>query len=132
MRPNIRGWTVAFMGALALTAPAAAQEAAKPAAESYASDVEYEGWKQYHMYCDRCHGQDAGGSTFAPDLRRSVAPNGTLTKETFRATVRDGRVEKGMPAFAPMLTEAQIDAIYAYVKARSEGRLGPGRPKRAT
>ena len=37
-----------------------------------------------------------------------------------------------MPAFKTMITDAQIGQLYAYVKARSAGTLGPGRPKRAS
>jgi len=34
-----------------------------------------------------------------------------------------------MPAFGTLLTPEQIDAIYAYVKGRAEGRISPGRPE---
>jgi cytochrome c len=105
----------------------------KPAAGETvsASQVEYDGWKVYHSYCDRCHGPDAGGSTFAPDLRKSVGANG-MTDSEFTSVVRDGRTDKGMPAFQTTLTDPQFDQLYAYVTGRSTGALGPGRPKRAS
>ena len=96
-----------------------------------ASSAEYDGWKVYHSYCDRCHGQDATGSTFAPNLRQSVGANG-MTEAAFSSVVRDGLAAKGMPAFQKTITDAQIGQLYAYVKARSTGTLGPGRPKQAT
>jgi len=89
------------------------------------------GWKVFHSYCDRCHGQDATGSSFAPNLRQSVGANG-MTESAFAAAVADGRPDKGMPAFKTMITDAQIGQLYAYVKTRSAGTLGPGRPKRAS
>ena len=97
-----------------------------------ASPSEYEGWKRYHLYCDRCHGQDAMGTTFAPDLRRSIAADGLVTREIFVQVVRDGRAANGMPAFGTLLRDEQIAQIYDYVKARSDGRLVRGRPHRPT
>ncbi|MEX2156373.1 MAG: quinoprotein dehydrogenase-associated putative ABC transporter substrate-binding protein [Gemmatimonadales bacterium] len=97
-----------------------------------ASDEEYQGWKWFHVYCYRCHGTDALGSTLAPDLRHSVSSQGSATRDAFLTTVRDGRIAKGMPSWNALLNQRQIDELYAYVKARSEGRLAPGRPHRAS
>jgi cytochrome c len=100
-----------------------------PGADSLAvSKVEYDGWKTYHTYCDRCHGQDALGSTLAPNLRRSVGPEGSASHDVFIQRVTDGVVDKGMPAWKGVLTPEQIESIYAYVRARSSGRLAAGRP----
>jgi len=96
-----------------------------------ATSAEYDGWKVFHTLCDRCHGQDAMGSSFAPNLRASVGANG-MTEAAFASVVGDGRTDKGMPAFKSMITEAQFGHLYAYLKARSAGTLGPGRPKRAS
>ena len=96
------------------------------------SDAEYQGWKWFHVYCYRCHGTDALGSTLAPNLRHSVSPQGTVTRDVFLTTVRDGRIAKGMPSWSALLNQRQIEQLYAYVKARSEDRLAPGRPHRAS
>jgi quinoprotein dehydrogenase-associated probable ABC transporter substrate-binding protein len=96
------------------------------------SDDEYQGWKWFHVYCYRCHGTEALGSTLAPDLRHSVSPQGTVTRDVFLTTVRDGRIAKGMPSWNALLNQRQIEQLYAYVKARSEGRLAAGRPHRAS
>ena len=120
---------------LAEVTKAAAQDSASSASKAPASNgttatqSEYDGWKVYHTHCDRCHGQDATGSSFAPNLRQSVGANG-MAESAFASVVTDGRPDKGMPAFKTMITEAQIGQLYAYVKARSAGTLGPGRPKR--
>lgn len=97
-----------------------------------ASDDEYQGWKWFHVYCYRCHGTDALGSTLAPDLRHSVSPQGTVTRDVFLTTVRDGRIPKGMPSWSALLNQRQIEELYAYIKARSENRLATGRPHRAS
>jgi quinoprotein dehydrogenase-associated probable ABC transporter substrate-binding protein len=96
------------------------------------SDDEYQGWKWFHVYCYRCHGTDALGSPLAPNLRHSVSPQGTVTHDLFLITVRDGRLAKGMPSWNALLNTQQIEQLYAYIKARSDGRLAEGRPHRAS
>jgi mono/diheme cytochrome c family protein len=90
----------------------------------------YDGWKQYNLNCARCHGEDVLGSTIAPHLVTSLKPNGPInTKELFVQTVCAGRPAKGMPAWCPLGLEMdKIEAIHAYVKGRSDGKVRPGRP----
>lgn len=90
----------------------------------------YDGWKQYNLNCARCHGEDVQGTTIAPHLIVSLQPGGSIpTKELFMQTVCAGRPEKGMPAWCPLgLEMSKIEAIYSYVKGRSEGKLRLGRP----
>jgi cytochrome c len=83
------------------------------------------GWKQYEVYCSRCHGQDALGSAFAPDLRLRAE---ALGSDGFIAIVKNGKVPTGMPGFASQMDDQQINAVYDYVVARTSG-LPPGRPK---
>jgi mono/diheme cytochrome c family protein len=88
----------------------------------------YNGFRRYHAGCNHCHGQDGMGSTFGPSLVERL-----VDLETFRRVVRDGKrngtaVMKGFaddPNVAPYL-----DDIYAYLQARADGALGPGRPTR--
>jgi mxaJ protein len=87
---------------------------------------EYEGWKVFAVNCTRCHGEDAIGSSLAPSLVKSL--QGGVTHPVFVQTVTEGRIPKGMPAWGPLLTPTQIENLYVYLKARSEGRLAPGRP----
>jgi len=96
-----------------------------------ATPDEYQGWKWFHVYCFRCHGIDALGSDLAPNLLKSVSAEGLVTRESFLSTVRDGRQEKGMQSWKELLDDPQIEQLYAYLKARSEGRLAAGRPHRA-
>ena len=94
------------------------------------SQVVYQGWKQYNLNCARCHGEDVLGTTIAPHLIVSLKPDGPIdTKEKFVQTVCAGRPEKGMPAWCSLgLDMDKINAIYEYVKGRSAGEIGPGRP----
>jgi hypothetical protein len=90
----------------------------------------YDGWKQYNLNCARCHGEDVQGTTIAPHLIVSLKPNGPInTKELFVQTVCAGRPAKGMPAWCPLGLEMdKIEAIHAYVRGRSDGKIRPGRP----
>ena len=85
----------------------------------------YNGWKWWHVYCARCHGENALGSPLAPNL---TDPNHPLTRQEFLPLVRDGRVKKGMPAWSQLLDDKQIIDIYIYVMARAQRVLPPGRP----
>ena len=87
---------------------------------------EYNGWKTFAVNCTRCHGEDAVGSTIAPNLMKSLREH--VDHEVFVTTVKNGRPDKGMPTWGPLLTDKQVEDLYAYLKARSEGRLAPGRP----
>jgi len=70
--------------------------------------------------CDRCHGANQEGSV-GPSLVNSLK---TLTKEEFVKTVRDGRLEKGMISFSTNeQVMSNIDALYAYLKGRSDGTI---------
>ena len=70
--------------------------------------------------CDRCHGANQEGMV-GPSLIASLK---TLSKEDFIKTVRDGRLEKGMPSFGtnPAVVE-NIDSLYTYLKGRSDGAI---------
>jgi mono/diheme cytochrome c family protein len=92
----------------------------------------YNGWRRYGDSCLRCHGPDAAGSSYAPDLTLSLQ---TLSEDDFKATVMGGRInvtssqQNVMPPFADVEDVAMyIDDIYAYIKARSDGVIDRGRP----
>ena len=96
------------------------------------SQAVYDGWKQFNLNCARCHGEDVLGTTIAPHLLVSLKPQGPInTKEGFLQVVCAGRPAKGMPAWCSLgMDPATIEKIYAYVKARSDGKMSPGRPAR--
>jgi hypothetical protein len=119
----------------------------------------YAGWFTYHLSCFMCHGEDATGTDVAPDLRKSLKtmsqmqfankilvryrilgiPGGLSPKE-LRDSVDDevSHQRRGpagtitMPVWPddPGMKPHILD-LYAYLKARSDNALGPGRPKMA-
>lgn len=92
----------------------------------------YNGFRRYHSECHVCHGPDGLGSSFAPALAASLE---TLSYEDFLEIVVNGRErvtsseQQKMPAFGinPNVM-CYLDDIYVYLKARSDGKLGRGRP----
>jgi len=99
------------------------------------SDSIYQGWKWWHVYCYRCHGEDAigGVNPAAPDLRWALSATGAnFPRDSFVNTALNGRLAKGMPAWKVLLDTSAIAELYLYVKARSDGWLKPGRPHRVS
>lgn len=86
----------------------------------------FHGYEQYNSYCFRCHGGDAVGGEYAPDLRKSLG-NG-MTYQQFLSTAMAGRPDKGMPSWAGFFEPSDIQAIYEYVKARQLNLISEGRP----
>jgi len=94
----------------------------------------YNGYRRYGDACLRCHGPDASGSSYAPDLTHSLK---SLGEAQFKEIVINGRIavstakENVMPQFGEVAdVVTYLDDIYAYVRARSDGALGRGRPER--
>jgi mono/diheme cytochrome c family protein len=123
----------AIVASEAVEASPAPSEGSTPAVPEslLVNEDEYQGWRYYHIYCARCHGQDALGSANAADLRHSVSEEGGIGRDSFVVIVRDGSADNAeMKGFADLLEDARIGQIYLYVIARGEGRLAMGRPHR--
>ena len=86
----------------------------------------FRGYELFNSYCFRCHGEDAMGSEYAPDLRQSVLNGMTEAQMTQIAMV--GRKAKGMPAWAGFFSPHDLKAIYEYVAGRAHRLVGQGTP----
>jgi mono/diheme cytochrome c family protein len=109
------------------TARAADPASAKPYTVKDGNKVDpktLDGWKTWRaLACERCHGAEQEGLV-GPSLVTSLK---TLSKEDFRATVIDGRPEKGMPPWgASDMVQKNLEGLYAYLKGRSDGDIKPG------
>jgi cytochrome c55X len=77
------------------------------------------------MDCARCHGRDYKGWS-GPSLLEAVRDG---TRERFDWYVLEGDGPRGMPGYRSQpLIVAELDAIYAYLRARSEARFVDGLP----
>jgi mono/diheme cytochrome c family protein len=91
------------------------------------SAVVYTGWKYFNLNCARCHGEDVTGTTIAPHLIDSFK-SGKVDHAEFWRVVHGSRAERGMPNWSGLIDDDKLQAIYEYVKGRSEGKIHPGRP----
>jgi cytochrome c len=94
------------------------------------TDDIFGGFEKYDSYCFRCHGFDAVGGEYAPDLRQSL-DNG-MTRRQFFIVAMEGAQDKGMPGWAGFFTAEELNQVYEYVKARALDLIGPGRPPSKT
>jgi len=123
-------------------------------------DTTFRGWRAYHSACHTCHGVDGTGTTVAPNLVESIknlSERDFVTKviTSYRIVIGAGEIrgddktairesiveqvlkrESGdlvMPAWEQNETvRPHVLDIYAYLRARADGVLGPGRPRRLT
>jgi methanol metabolism-related c-type cytochrome len=100
----------------------------------------WQGFRRYHDACHVCHGPNALGGSFAPNLADSLK---TMSYDDFVAVVAAGRVanrggtEYVMPALGGNKdVMCYLDDIYTYIKGRSvyettndpKTAIPPGRP----
>jgi mono/diheme cytochrome c family protein len=86
----------------------------------------YNGFRRYHAGCNHCHGPSGMGSSFGPGLIAALPDI-----DAFRRVVLNGQATGAsvMKGFADDANVAPyVDDIYAYLQARADGALGPGRP----
>jgi len=107
---------------LMLAAGAQAQDKLYTVVDGYKVDANtMKGFRTWRAAaCDRCHGANQEGMV-GPSL---IASMKVLTKEEFKKTVTDGRLEKGMQSFgtSPQVMD-NMDHLYAYLKGRSDGAI---------
>ena len=148
MRRNMRllfALTLGLSLGTALLSFAQEQKAEEPIDEEYERPYKicgenvvdkgtYNGYRRYHSFCHVCHGPDGLGSSYAPNLTESLK---TLRRDDFNEVVVNGRQSNiggkisVMPSFGHVTdVMLYLDDIYSYLKARSDGVLGRGRPQR--
>lgn len=137
LRPiSILAGATLVAGTFLAAMPVRAQDEEKPysVVDGKVDRGTYNGYRRYGDACLRCHGPDGAGGSYAPALTESLT---RLSYEQFAETVINGRQnvaggkESVMPAFGEVQDVATyLDDIYAYLKARSDGVLGRGRPVR--
>jgi cytochrome c oxidase cbb3-type subunit 3 len=91
---------------------------------SYSPEQIQAGQSLFAGQCSFCHGRDATGGEGGPDLTASTLVAEDVHGERIGQVVRNGRLDKGMPAFAP--TDEQLATLVAFIHDRKakakEGR----------
>jgi len=137
-RPNLLllpGVALLLAGSSAVVrAPAhAADEVKSYQVENGRVDINtFHGYLFYGESCLRCHGPDGAGSSYAPSLVDSLK---SMSKHDFQDVVINGKQavsassQEVMPAFGTVAdVMLHLNDIYGYLKARSDGAIGRGRP----
>jgi mono/diheme cytochrome c family protein len=118
----------------------------------------YTGWRLFHSSCHGCHGVGGVGSDMAPDLTQRIkeyTPRGFAAKvltsyrimampglsgddpaverermlEEVLKRERSSRGQVVMPAWeSDSAVPPHVLDLYAYLSARADGELGPGKP----
>ena len=136
MRSDVRRWMIGGCSLVLSLAPGPTAVEAQNTDRLAVTDQVYTGWKYFQVYCARCHGDNALGTMAAPDLTYSVTEEGGVTADSFKVIVREGASdpsdpERRMRGFEDLMDSTLVAAVYAYVRARSDSSLAPGRPHRA-
>jgi cytochrome c oxidase cbb3-type subunit 3 len=91
---------------------------------AYSPEQIQSGQALFAAQCSFCHGRDAAGGEGGPDLTASALVAEDARGDKIGQVVRNGRPDKGMPAFAP--TDEQLAVLVAFIHDRKakakEGR----------
>jgi methanol metabolism-related c-type cytochrome len=91
----------------------------------------YNGFRRYHADCHVCHGPAGLGSSYAPALMDSLKVMSWGDFVNVVVSGREGMDNRVMPSFAKNVDVIKnLSDIYAYLKARADGVIGPNRPQR--
>ena len=93
--------------------PAAVPPPATATPQSYPPEQVRTGQPIFSAQCGFCHGRDAMGGETGPDLTRAASVAADVRGDTLGPIVRNGRADKGMPAFA--LGDADLAAVVAFI-----------------
>jgi mono/diheme cytochrome c family protein/type 1 glutamine amidotransferase len=105
--------------------PAALPPPATATPQSYPPEQVRAGQPIFSAQCGFCHGRDAMGGESGPDLTRAPLVATDVRGDKIGPAVRNGRVDKGMPAFT--LAEADLAAVIAFIhdqKSKAESLTG--------
>lgn len=118
----------------------------------------FSGWRIFHTSCHGCHGVGGTGTDMAPNLVeriKTMTPRGFATKvltsyrivgvgpderaaereALLEEVLRRERTARGQVVMPAWEADAEVPPhvldLYAYLNARADGALGPGRPRTA-
>lgn len=92
--------------------------------QSYPAEQVEAGQRIFSAQCGFCHGRDAMGGESGPDLARAAIVAEDLRGNKLGPVVRNGRVDKGMPAFN--LSDIDLLATVAFIHDQKRKAELPG------
>ncbi len=95
---------------------------------AYSQSLIESGQSVFQRDCAFCHGRDAAGGETGPDLTRSKLVSDDTNGSTIAPLLRNGRPDKGMPAFN--LPNQEMSAVVAFIhnqKTKAEAPNGQRR-----
>jgi cytochrome c oxidase cbb3-type subunit 3 len=84
------------------------------------------GSKVYAEKCSVCHGVELQG-VVGPNLTDKNWLHGKGKLQDIFATIKNGVAEKGMPAWGPLLQDAELKGLVAYISSKKNSQ--PKNPK---
>lgn len=78
------------------------------------------GHEMFNTTCSHCHGADGVQAIKKVNLRLLNQRYGDKAREVFTATVTNGRVSKGMPAWSAVFSEDDVSKIYLFLESVQE------------
>ena len=90
-------------------------EPAKPAASANDASRTAKGNEMFNNFCSHCHGPDAVTGEKRQNLRNLSKKYCERMDEIFATTLANGRLSKGMPKWAGVISDEEIAIIKAYV-----------------
>lgn len=112
--PRLADSEVTSLVSYLATAPSAPAIAAIP--NSKLSPEAAAGGAIFLQNCAFCHGRDAMGGETGPDLTQSKIVLGDKDGSAISAVVREGRIEKKMPAF--QFSNSELMSLVAFIRVR--------------
>lgn len=91
----------------------ASQRPAQGAAQSYDPAVVQAGGVLFAAQCGFCHGRDAMGGETGPDLTRSALVAEDVRGDKISVVVKNGRLDKKMPAFS--FSDGEMLSLVAFI-----------------
>lgn len=87
-----------------------------PSGEAHASGPAEAGESLFRQNCAFCHGRDAMGGETGPDLTQSKLVLADVNGDKISPVIREGRIEKKMPAFN--FSGQELLSLVAFIHAR--------------
>ena len=105
-----------YLGTTEASSPLTAAAEGAPSGEAHASGLAEAGGSLFRQNCAFCHGRDAMGGETGPDLTQSKLVQADVNGDKISPVIREGRIEKKMPAFN--FSSDELLSLVAFIHAR--------------